>query len=200
MQLSTALGLLYFAATFACSEAQQTYYVATDGSDSYDGTPTMPLLTLGEALTVSQAGDTIVIGGGQYSGSDNIGLTFSDRTLISGADGYTSVTFEASAAGTAWTVSGEVILDGLSIQCNSHQSHTTGIQVTGGKFTASNLSVNGCAVGVDVSLSETKAPLSAGVFPDTSVGVATSSVTSNVFDALSISSSTFHCETYASPF
>jgi hypothetical protein len=46
----------------------QTYYVATNGSDSYDGSSGSPWLTIQRAVDAIGAGDTIIVRSGSYAG------------------------------------------------------------------------------------------------------------------------------------
>jgi hypothetical protein len=46
-----------------------TYYVATNGSDAAAGTGAAPFATLGHAMQVVKAGDTVLIKGGTYDGT-----------------------------------------------------------------------------------------------------------------------------------
>lgn len=194
MKPATAFSLLLVAASLACAEAH-TYYVAADGSDSYNGTSAMPFLTLSKALDSSQSGDTIVVGEGEYSGPDNTGLTFSDRTITSDGE---DVTFVGSGPGAVWEVSGDVELDSLTIQCDGLASQTTGIQLDG-SFHSDRLAVNGCDVGVDFSLSTTAVYFSYADFTDTEFGIVGTSGDNYALAKLSIHDSTFRCTLYAIP-
>src|SRR3954451_19744247 len=75
-----------------------TYYVATNGSDSADGSLGSPLRTIQQAANRADAGDTVVVRAGTYretvtpahSGSSSRPITFKpydgERVTISGAD------------------------------------------------------------------------------------------------------------------
>lgn len=48
-----------------------TYFIATNGSDSNAGSLASPLASLGKALSLVKAGDTVMIRGGTYNGNSN---------------------------------------------------------------------------------------------------------------------------------
>lgn len=58
----------------AQSLGASTYYVATSGSDSADGSLATPFLTLGKAKGVAVAGDTVLVRGGTYLLSTTLSL------------------------------------------------------------------------------------------------------------------------------
>lgn len=77
--LVTLLGVLTLASVANGAE----YYVSPFGSDSNSGTSSLsPFLTMNKALSASSRGDTINAASGYYTGSDNVGLTISDRTIV----------------------------------------------------------------------------------------------------------------------
>ena len=84
-----------------CEElSAQTYYVATNGSDSNPGTESQPWATFSKAMTVLQPGDTLLIKDGTYYQQL--------RVNISGALGN-PITFKAQNDGKA-------IIDGQNIR------------------------------------------------------------------------------------
>lgn len=186
--------LLLIVVSFACVDAS-TYYVATDGSDSNNGTEAMPFLTLSKAIDASQAGDTILFAGGEYRGTSNTGLTFSDRIITSdGEEGYTSVTFIGSGAGAVWTVGGDTELDGIAIQCDGLSSQATGVQVYGGVFNSDRLTIQGCSEGLQLSLSATSASLTYPTITNTLFGIVSTSGSGYDLRALAIDHGTFRCQ------
>ena len=60
------------------------YYVATNGSDDGDGSPTKPFQTFEKAISMMAPGDAMIVFGGTYnqqlfitnSGTENAWLTF----------------------------------------------------------------------------------------------------------------------------
>src|SRR5690349_21168204 len=73
-----ALMILFIILSFS-STAQTTFFVATNGSDTYDGSLTRPLKTLGAALeriaTAPQGDVHINLRGGKYAQTKTIELT-----------------------------------------------------------------------------------------------------------------------------
>jgi parallel beta-helix repeat protein len=63
------------AAPAPASAVATTYYVATNGSDSYAGTQAAPLATIQKAVSLVSAGGTIAVRGGTYALTTNIQIT-----------------------------------------------------------------------------------------------------------------------------
>ena len=109
-----------------------TYYVATNGLDTYPGTITQPFLTISNAASVAAAGDTVEIRGGIYretvvpanNGTTNAPITFeaypNEVVTVSGADVipagawqvYSNAIYQAPMS---WDLgfSNQVFVDGL---------------------------------------------------------------------------------------
>jgi len=68
-----AIGVVVIAVfALASAASADTHWMATNGSDSYDGTdPAHPLLTLQHACSVMTGGDTLIIKDGTYTGTSN---------------------------------------------------------------------------------------------------------------------------------
>lgn len=94
--------LLILSSCFACSlctQAQQVYYVAKNGSDSNSGSASAPWLTIGHAASVAQAGSTVYVGAGTYNES----VTF-------GNSGTSSAPIVFNGQGVA-------VVDGTGVSC-----------------------------------------------------------------------------------
>ena len=83
--------LILFATVLQCHAA--TYYVATNGNNAADGSIGTPWLTIGKAVSVAAAGDTVLIGQGVYrewntnsaSGSAGNPITFAGTRGVGGS-------------------------------------------------------------------------------------------------------------------
>lgn len=104
------LGVLALA--LQASAAQ--YYISPLGSDSNNGTSEQsPFLTLSKALNASSSGDSINAATGNYTGSENVGLSVVDRT-ISGAS--TSGTVFEGDNSDPFSTSGAVVFEKLTLK------------------------------------------------------------------------------------
>lgn len=120
-------GQVYCAALWACRLvgaltmagkplAAATYYVATNGLDSANGSLGAPWATVNHAAIKMVAGDTVFIHGGTYretvyiwkSGSGTSPITYQaypgEVPVISGANVFTNWTWDTSATPPAWTI------------------------------------------------------------------------------------------------
>lgn len=68
-------GILSLLAFFVIPVLGAEYYVSPSGSDSASGTISSPFRTIGKAVSVSSAGDTIYLRGGQHSYSSKISIS-----------------------------------------------------------------------------------------------------------------------------
>ncbi|HVM47137.1 MAG TPA: LamG-like jellyroll fold domain-containing protein [Candidatus Acidoferrum sp.] len=96
--------------------AAATYYVATNGLDSNNGSLSTPWATISHAAITMGAGDTAFIRGGTYretvyiykSGSSGKPIAFQaypgEVPVISGADIFTNWTWDTSATPYAWSI------------------------------------------------------------------------------------------------
>ncbi len=83
-------GLLAVLLTAALQAQAAVYYVATDGSDSADGSQASPFATIGQGISALASGDTLIVRDGIYEGKANF-----IRNLPSGSPGnYTTVKAE----------------------------------------------------------------------------------------------------------
>ena len=147
----------------------QTYYVSTGGSDSNPGTLSSPFGTILKAVTMVNAGGTIIVRGGTYtltstislskSGTENAPITlkactserpvldFSGQALSSSNRGFV-------VSGSYWQIeglditgagdNGMVISGGsnnLIERCNFYRNRDTGLQLDNG---ASNNTIRNC--------------------------------------------------------
>jgi hypothetical protein len=53
---------------FSGAALAETYYVATNGDDGHSGRKGEPLATIQKAASLARAGDTVLVGGGEYKG------------------------------------------------------------------------------------------------------------------------------------
>lgn len=88
-----------------------TYYVATTGSDSNNGTQNAPFLTVQKGVNIALPGDTIIIETGIYT-SPNVGTSTFAVTINSAGTVNSPITLKALTAGT-------VILSGNGTNCHS---------------------------------------------------------------------------------
>lgn len=113
-------------------------YVATNGSDSNNGTRDSPFLTIGQGVASVDANGTVNIADGVYSGTGNVNISINKNLNIRGA----------SQAGTI--INGEnmngifIIPAGVNVRiCNL--TLTNGNNTTGGAIVSyGNLTVNYC--------------------------------------------------------
>ena len=120
--LMILIGLMVIIPIGVGADEGTTYYVATGGNDAWPGTLSNPWASIDHAATVMQAGDTVLIRGGEYS--EGV------ETRRSGADGAL-ITFRAypgehpvlDGTGVAWdngfTIAGEnsyIRVEGLAIR------------------------------------------------------------------------------------
>jgi hypothetical protein len=95
--------------------AASTYYVATNGLDSNNGSLGAPWASVGKAVSVVNGGDTVLIRGGTYRETVTIGhggsslnnpITYQaypgEVPVISGANLCTSWTWDTNASPSAW--------------------------------------------------------------------------------------------------
>src|SRR5688572_5993027 len=52
----------------SASAHAETYYVAVNGDDGHSGRKGVPLATIQKAASLARAGDTVIVGGGEYKG------------------------------------------------------------------------------------------------------------------------------------
>lgn len=107
------LALPGFATLLTCiilsclAQAQQTYYVAKNGSDSNSGSASAPWLTIGHAALEAQAGSTVYVGAGTYNES----VTFANSGT--------------SSSPIVFNGQGAAIVDGTGVSCCSSPSFAT---------------------------------------------------------------------------
>lgn len=75
------IALVLFALSLSCDAA--TYYVATTGSDSNDGSLATPKLTVQAGLNLAFAGDTVIVMPGDYAAASTTARSGSVGSLIS---------------------------------------------------------------------------------------------------------------------
>lgn len=101
-----------------CAADSQEFYVdPVGGNDSNDGSSGDPFLTIRKALETVATDSTQVIinlAPGQYSGTDNIGLSYSLETFLqfAGSSSDAPATFECSAAETAFIAANSFSING----------------------------------------------------------------------------------------
>jgi parallel beta-helix repeat protein len=88
----------------ATSSNAATYYVATNGSDSYPGTINQPFKTIKKGISVLSAGDTLYIRAGSYPEAINSG----NQTIPTGTS-WNSVVMISAYQGEAVTITGIVL-------------------------------------------------------------------------------------------
>jgi Right handed beta helix region len=92
--------LVLIGLTFSiCAQAQVSYYVAKNGSDSNSGSASAPWLTISHAAEVAEAGSTVYVGAGTYNES----VTFANSGT--------------SSAPIVFNGQGEAIVDGTGVAC-----------------------------------------------------------------------------------
>ncbi len=111
-------GFIVFMAMFAAQAAlAQDYYVSSGGSDSGDGSAGQPWATIGHALGYLQAGDTLHVGPGDYSESNEIsGLQGTAQAPITiEGSGLPRITATGRDVFLIWDSSCYVTLEGLEL-------------------------------------------------------------------------------------
>lgn len=73
--LGRFLGLVCSALATLLGHAAQTYYVSPGGNDSYAGTSAQPFRQVRKAISLVQAGDTVLVADGSYLGFDMFNKT-----------------------------------------------------------------------------------------------------------------------------
>ncbi len=72
-QLTRLLAVVFLALSPVLGHAAQTYYVGPGGIDSNPGTPAQPFRQVRKAVSLMQAGDTVLVADGSYLGFDVFG-------------------------------------------------------------------------------------------------------------------------------
>jgi parallel beta-helix repeat protein len=119
------------------------YYVSLSGSDSNAGTFDRPFQTVGKALTLANAGDTIFLKQGQYSETVSISKSGSSTqpiTIKSVPGEVVSLDGNASSNPILKVSGSHIIIDGLEIK----NGKTACVELTGHHITASHLNVHHC--------------------------------------------------------
>src|SRR5262249_17639457 len=112
---------------YGTSPVALPWYVAVNGDDAWDGrSPTHPpgpgtsgpKQTIQAALNAAAAGDTVLVSPGSYSGANNRGFDFRNKTLmlrcIAGA-ATTTINCEGAAPGVSSEFGPPFTLDGFTI-------------------------------------------------------------------------------------
>ena len=73
------------------------WWVATNGSDSNDGTQSNPFASISAAYTAAAAGDTIKLKSGTFTGSSNRNITLSKNLVITSSHGPDSTILDANS-------------------------------------------------------------------------------------------------------
>jgi parallel beta-helix repeat protein len=125
--------------SFAGSASAATYYVATNGNDTFDGSSFAPWRTLQHAVETIAPGDTILVRSGTYSGCRirNSGTTAAPKTLAREAgatvvintpgpqNSHQSLIEIESGSGTEVT---DWIIDGFEVTASPH--HGIDVRIT----------------------------------------------------------------------
>ena len=184
--------LLYTMLVFACTDTllAQTYYVATTGSDSSDGSFDHPFRTIPKAVSIATIpGTTIYVRGGTYAYSSTITLSRSGNSanmysLLAYPGERPLLDFSSTSAGTRgirvsgsyWHIKGFDIWkagdNGMNVSgsnnviefCSFSENGDTGLQLGGG---ASNNQVINCDSYFNVDASQGNAD---GFAPKLDVG------------------------------
>lgn len=127
---------LILSLALALSAEATTYYVAKTGSDSNPGTVGSPWLTIGKAATVLVAGDTVIVGDGDYDEHVYETTSGTAGSLITyQAQNAHMASFRAFRAGGAF-----LKLDGFKLNLYSGVGNTWGAAVR------IETAANGCVV------------------------------------------------------
>jgi parallel beta-helix repeat protein len=137
LRLVCVVGLA--AICFAGSASAATYYVATNGNDTFNGSSANPWLTLQHAVETIAPGDTILVRSGTYAGCRirNSGTTSAPKTLARDAgatvlintpgpqNSHTSLIEIENGSGTEVT---DWVVDGFEVANSPH--HGIDIRIT----------------------------------------------------------------------
>jgi hypothetical protein len=93
----------------------RTYYVATSGNDSADGSSGAPLASINTAVSRARSGDTVLIAGGSYRlNGEGFGLTIATNDLI--VAGLPGQRVKVTGSGYGIQLRGDrVVLDGFEL-------------------------------------------------------------------------------------
>jgi hypothetical protein len=114
----SVVGIIVVAAVVAAQAVSAAeYYVSPGGSDSSPGTLALPWATIGHALGHLQAGDTLHVGAGSYSESNEIsglrGTAQAPITIL--GSGLPRITATGRDVFLIWNASSYVTIDGLEL-------------------------------------------------------------------------------------
>lgn len=106
-----------------------TWYISPSGNDTNTGSSQAPFLSLSAALDACSEGDTISVANGVYTGSDNIGLSFTTNVTVVGES--LSAVFQANlTTGAIFNAKAEVHFSTMTIVGLSNPGAMIGIFVS----------------------------------------------------------------------
>lgn len=144
--------LSFLGAILAHSSIAATYYVATNGNDSWNGLATAwdgangPKLTIQAGINTASQADTLRISPGFYSGQGNVNLTNGGKYLfLQGSTNSMRPVIDCQVTNRFLTISGQaMVLESLFVQNASATSTVAAVECSQISSVAYNLLIKDC--------------------------------------------------------